>query len=175
MGSEKSTNAGDRLPGDKKERLTKFLRKNADIFAWSHENMSEIDRSVVVHWLNVDLEAKPVRPKKRIVDAARNATTVEEVDKLLKIGFIQELQYFNWLSNVALVKKANEKWKMCIDFTNLNKAYPKANSSLPRIDQVVDAVIGHEPLKFMDAYSGYNQIKMHPTDQRHIGPDLGPG
>ena len=89
----------------------------------------------------------------------------EEVDKLLKVGFIREVNYPNWVSNVVLVKKANGKWRMCIDFKKLNKAYPKDSYPLPRIDQLVDAISGHELLTFMDAFSSYNQIKMAPEDE----------
>ena len=66
-----------------------------------------------------------------------------------------------------LVPKPNEKWRTCVDFTNLNKACPKDCFPLPRIDQLVDATAGHEVLSFMDAYSGYNQITMHPPDEEH--------
>ena len=71
----------------------------------------------------------------------------------------------NWLSNPVLVKKKNEKWRTCIDFTNLNEACPKDSYTLLRIDQLVEAMAGHELFNFMDAYSSYNQIKMHPTDE----------
>ncbi|XP_019055457.1 PREDICTED: uncharacterized protein LOC109115687 [Nelumbo nucifera] len=67
-----------------------------------------------------------------------------------------------------MVKKANGRWRICTDFTNLNKACPKDSFPLPRIDQLVDAAIGHEVLSFMDAFSGYNQIRMHPDDQEKI-------
>ena len=76
------------------------------------------------------------------------------------VGFIQEVYYPNWLANVILVKKANEKWRMCVDFIDLNKAYPKDSFPLPRINQIVDSIVGHKLLMFMDAFSGYNQIKM---------------
>jgi len=63
-----------------------------------------------------------------------------------------------------MVKKANSKWRMCMDFTNLNKACPKDTYLLPRIDQLVDSTTGHKLLSFMDAFSGYNQIKMEKAD-----------
>lgn len=91
----------------------------------------------------------------------------KEVDKLTKIGFTREVDYVGWLSNEAMVKKANGKWRMCVDFTNLNKVCPKDSFPLPRIDQLVDATIGHELLSFMEAYCGYNQILIHPLDQKH--------
>ena len=64
-----------------------------------------------------------------------------------------------------MVKKANEKWRMCVDFTDLNKAYPKDSYPLPHIDQLVDSTAGHKLLSFMDAFSGYNQIRMDEADQ----------
>jgi len=64
-----------------------------------------------------------------------------------------------------MVKKANDKWRMCVDFTDLNKACPKDSYSLPRIDQLVDSTAGHRLLSFMDAFSGYNQIRMDKVDQ----------
>ena len=83
-----------------------------------------------------------------------------EVEKLLKVGFIWEVNYLEWISNVVLVKKANGKWRMCIDFTNLNKACPKDSFPLPKIDQLVDTTAGHDLFSVMDAFSGYNQISM---------------
>ena len=75
------------------------------------------------------------------------------------------MEYPEWLANVVLVKKENGKWRLCIDFTDINKACPKDNFSFPRIDLIVDATTGHELLSFMDAFSGYNQISMDPDDQ----------
>jgi len=66
---------------------------------------------------------------------------------------------------VVLVKKTTGKWRMCVDFTDLNKACPKDSFPLPRIDLLVDSTSGHELLTFMDAFSGYNQIHMDEIDQ----------
>ena len=64
-----------------------------------------------------------------------------------------------------MVKKANGKWRMCVDFTDLNKAYPKDNYPLPRIDTLVNSTVRHQLLSFMDAFSSYNQIKLNEADQ----------
>ena len=79
--------------------------------------------------------------------------------------FIQEVYYPDSLANVVMVRKANGKWRMCVDFTDLNKACPKDSYPLPHIDQLVDSTAGHKLLSFMDAFSGYNQIRMDETDQ----------
>ena len=73
--------------------------------------------------------------------------------------------YPNWLANVVMVKKANGKWRMCIDFMDLNKACPKDNYLLPWINILVDSTMRHQLLSFMDAFSGYDQIKLDEADQ----------
>ena len=90
------------------------------------------------------------------MDAEIYKALKDEVDKLLDIGFVRESFYPSWLANPVLVKRPNDKWRTCVDFTNLNKAWPKYSFPLPRIDQLMDATSGHELLSFMDAYSGYN-------------------
>ena len=74
------------------------------------------------------------------------------------------MQYSEWLTNVVVVRKKNEKWRVCIDFTNLNQACPNDSFPLPHID-MLDTTAGHEFLSFMDAFFGYNQVLMHPDDQ----------
>jgi len=76
----------------------------------------------------------------------------------LSAGHIREIQYREWLANVVLVKKASGKWRMCVDFTDLNKAYPKDSYPLPNIDALVDSASECILLSFLDAFSGYNQI-----------------
>ena len=80
----------------------------------------------------------------------------EEEQKLTLAKFIWEVYYPDWLANVVMVKKANGKWRMCVDFTDLNKACPKDSYTLPHIDQLVDSTAGHRLFSFMDAFSGYN-------------------
>ena len=84
---------------------------------------------------------------------------------MLSTGHIREIQYPEWLANMVLVKKANERWRMCVDFTKLNKACPKDSYPLPSIDTLVDSASGWRLLSFLDAFSRYNQINMHPRDE----------
>ena len=86
----------------------------------------------------------------------------EEEDRLLEARAIREVPYPTWLSNTVVVKKKNGKWRVCVDFTSLNKACPKDNIPLPKIDQLVDATSGHERMSFLDAYRGYHQNAMYP-------------
>jgi len=91
----------------------------------------------------------------------------EEVKNLLANDFIRESIYPDRIANPVLVKKPNGKWRTCIDFSNLNDACPKDCFPLPRIDQLVDGMAGHELLFSMDVYPSYNQIPMYVPDQDH--------
>ena len=156
---------GSKLAKDLKSLLTQFLRHNRDVFAWKQADMGGIDPTVITHRLNTNSSFKPVKQKRRGFAPERKKSINEEVGKLLQEGAIREVEYPEWLANVVLVKKANGKWRLCIDFTDINKACPKDSFPLPRIDLIVDATAGYELLSFMDAFSGYNQISMDPNDQ----------
>uniref|UniRef100_A0A2N9HHE1 Uncharacterized protein n=1 Tax=Fagus sylvatica TaxID=28930 RepID=A0A2N9HHE1_FAGSY len=165
-GNEKrKTRIGTTMPAEIRGSIVQFLRENADVFAWSHEDMPGISTEVMVHKLNVNPSMHPIKQKRRVFAPERNAAVMAEVDKLLTAGFIREVYYPEWLANVVMVKKPNGKWRMCVDFTDLNKACPKDSYPLPRIDQLVDSTAGHKLLSFMDAFSGYNQIRMEEEDQ----------
>ena len=150
------------------QRLAEFLSLNQDVFAQTHTDMVGMHPEAMCHPLNIDPQVKLVRQKRRVLDADRYKAFQNEVDHLLKIEFIRESYYPNWLVNPVLVIKPNGKWMTCIDFTNLNKECPKDSFSLPRIDQLIDAIVGHELLSFMDAYFEYNRIPMHEPDEEHI-------
>ena len=86
------------------------------------------------------------------------------MDKLLVTRFIREIQYPKWLSNVVAIPKKNGKWHVFVDYSNLNDASLKDTFPLPRIDQIVDAIVSNQFLFFLNAYYGYNQIPMHLLD-----------
>jgi ribonuclease HI len=101
----------------------------------------------------------------RRFDEEKRRAIGEEVHKLMAVGFIKEVFHLEWLANPVLVRKKGGKWRMCVDYTGLNKACPKVPYPLPRIDQIVDSTAGCETLSFFDAYSGYHQIKMKESNQ----------
>ena len=163
--ANKMAKIGTTLSPEIRTRLIRFLKENLDVFAWSHDDMPGISSEVIQHKLNVDPERKPIQQRRRTFAPERDQAVAGEVTKLLTAGFIREVYYLEWLANVVLVKKANGKWRMCVDFSDLNKACPKDSYPLPRIDQLVDSTAGHKLLTFMDTFSGYNQIKMAEEDQ----------
>ena len=137
--------------------------------------MGGIDPAVITHRLNVSPSFKLVKQKRRSFAPERQKVINEEAKKLLQENAIREVEYPEWLANVVLVKKANDTWRLCIDFSDINKACSKDSFPLPRIDLIVDATADHEPLSFMDAFSGYNQISMDPNDQEKTSFVTGQG
>ena len=114
------------------------------------------------HKLNVAPFVKSVRQKVRRFHPDCHLVILTEVDNLLQNGFIRAVKYPEWLANVVVVPKKGNKWRVCVDYTDFNDACPKASFPLLRIDQIVDASAGHGMLSFLDAFSGYHQIPMHP-------------
>ena len=102
-----------------------FLKQNLSTFAWSMSDMQGIDPSITTHELNVDPSIKPIRQKRQKLGPERSKVVVEEVERLLSAGSITEVRYPEWLANPVVVKKKNGKWRMCVDFTDLNKACPE--------------------------------------------------
>ena len=116
------------------------------------------------HKLNVVSSARPVKQRVRRSHPDRHQVIPAEVDNLLKVGFIREFKYPEWLANVVVVPKKWGKWRVCVDYTDLNDACPKDNFPLPRIDQIVDASTKHGMLSFLDAFSGCHHIPMCPPN-----------
>ena len=136
--------------------------------------MGGIDPAIITHRLNVSPFFKLIKQKRSFAPERQKAIN-EEVVKLLLEGAIREVEDPEWLANVVLVKKENRKWRLCIDFTDINRECPKDSFPLPRIDLIVDATAGHELLSFMDAFSGYNQISLDPDDQEKTSFVMGQG
>ena len=124
-----------------------------------------VDLGFICHNLNVNplvapKKQPPRRPSKEHAEAVR-----EEVTKLKQAGAINKVFYPEWLANTVVVKKKNGKWRVCIDFTDLNKACLKDPVPMPKIDQLVDAIVGHPRMSFLDAFQGYHQIPLALDDQ----------
>ena len=126
--------------------------------------MPGLSPNLVVHKLKVNPNAKPMKqpPRKYRLDMEERIKL--EVQKLLKVRFIEEIEYPSWLANIVPVKKKNGQIRIYVDFWDLNKACLKDEFSLPNVDILVDATASHKHFSFMDGYNGYNQIIMDPAD-----------
>jgi hypothetical protein len=127
--------------------------------------MPRIPKEVIEHKLGIDPAFKPIKQKERRYTTDRREAIRLEVNKLLEAGFISPVDYPIWLANPVLIEKPDGSWRMCIDYSSLNKACPKDEYLLPRICQIVDSTASCELLSFLDAYSGYHQISLAVDDE----------
>ncbi|KAG8497327.1 hypothetical protein CXB51_008505 [Gossypium anomalum] len=130
----KEVKIGTLITKDTKRSLIKLLQEFKDIFAWSYQDMPRL------------------------------STDIDEANKQFDAGFLQEVKYSEWVASIVPVSKKDGKVRMCVDYRDLNKTSPKDNFPLPHIDTLVDNTAGYSLFSFMDGFSGYNQIKMHPGD-----------
>jgi hypothetical protein len=156
---------GSQLSDEQEKTLIRFLFNNKDVFTWTTNDLCGVNRDVIEHSLNVDPSFRPRKQRLRKMSDDKAEGAWNKVKRLLSAGVIREVTYPEWLVNTVMVKKANGKWRMCIDFTDLNKACPKGEFPLPRIDSLVDAAASSELMSLLDCYSGYHQIWMKKEDE----------
>ena len=125
---------GAQLPPQEKEELIEFLRRNVDVFAWNTYKATWVDLSFICHHLNVNPSVTPKKQPHRRSSRDYSDAIKDEVMKLKQVGAIKEVFYLKWLANTVVVKKKNGKWRVCVDFTNLNKACSKDPFPMPRIN-----------------------------------------
>ena len=118
--------------------------------------MIDINPTHASHKLNVVPYFRPIKQRVRHFHPNRHQIIQAKVDNLLDAGFIREVKYPEWLANVVVVLKKGGKWRVCIDYTDLNDACPKDNFLLPRIDQIIDASSRYGVLSFLDTFLGYH-------------------
>jgi hypothetical protein len=153
------------LTSHDEERLLCYLSKNKDVFAWSALDLVGVSRSIIEHSLGIDPSVRPKKQWLRKMSDEKTEAAKAEVHRLLEAKFIEPVAYPTWLANVVMVQKKSGKWWMCIDFTSLNKACPKDNFPLPRIDKIVDSAARCEVMSLLDCFSGYHQIYMKEEDK----------
>ena len=125
---------GLQLPPHEKQALVEFLRKNVDVFAWDACKAPRIDLNFICHHLNINPSIAPRKQPPRRSSKDHYKAVKDEVNKLKRVGAIKEIFYPEWLANTVVVKKKNGKWRVCVDFTDLNKA---RRSFLPSSDRSI--------------------------------------
>jgi hypothetical protein len=133
--------------------LIKFLQKNRDIFTWKPADMLGVPRELIEHELHLDQKAKPIKQRLHRFTQDKKYVIKREIVRLLDTSFIKEVYHLDWLTNLILVPRKNKDWRMCVDYTDLNKACKKHPFGLSRIDQDVDSTAGCNLLSFLDCYS----------------------
>nr|GEZ30902.1 reverse transcriptase domain-containing protein [Tanacetum cinerariifolium] len=156
---------GGSLSDKGRTELCALLKKNLDIFAWQPSDMTGVPWSIAEHRLNIREGCPPIRRKKRGQAPDRTKGIQVEVQKLVEARIMREVYYHDWLSNPVMVKKHDGSWRMCVDFTDLNKACPQDCYPLPKIDWKVESLCEYPFKCFLDAYKGYHQIQLAAADE----------
>ena len=150
---EKFFQVGAQLPPQEKEELVVFLKNNINVFAWNAYEAPKVDPNFICHRLNVNPSVTLKKQPHRCSSKEHSDAVKDEMTKLKRARAIKEVFYPEWLANTVVVKKKTEKWHVCIDFTNLNKAYPKDPFPMPQIDQLIGATMGHPRMSFLDVFN----------------------
>ncbi|GKB34340.1 reverse transcriptase domain-containing protein [Tanacetum coccineum] len=171
------------LPEHFKKELQNLLKSNADVFAWTHADMTGIPRTIMVegkpfnteHKLNEYSHVKPIKQNKRGLGPDHSMEACKEIEELTKAGILRKVKHQTWVANPVMVKKSDGGWRMCVDFTDINKACPKDCYPLPEIDWKIESLLGFRLKCFLDAYKGYHQIQMAKEDEDKITFYVGEG
>ena len=135
-----------------------MLKEYVDVFAWSYEYLKKYDTGIIQHKVPLKSNVKPFRKKLRRINPALFPVIEKEVKKLLDAEIIVPLRYSSWVANLVLVRKKNGEIRLCVDFRNLNRSSLKDNYPLPKIEQILQKVVGAQMISMVDGFSGYNQI-----------------
>lgn len=171
------------LSGSQEEALLKVLSKYKAAVGWTIADLKGISPSLCMHRIVTDPDVKPSRDAQRRLNPNMKEVVKKEVLKWLDAGIIYPISDSKWVSPTQTVPKkagitvveteSGEKlttrpvtsWRVCIDYRKLNDATSKDHFPLPFIDQIVEKLSGQKFYCFLDGYSGYNQIPIHPDDQ----------
>ncbi|CAL8153039.1 unnamed protein product [Prunus armeniaca] len=166
------------LEGPLKNEIIALLHDFRDCFAWHYHEMPGLDRKLVEHKLPIKEGYLPVKQARRIMSMDTELKVKEEIERLLKAGFIRPAVYADWLANIVpVLKRKTRIVRICVDYRNLNEASPKDEYPMPMADMLVDGAAHNQMLSFMDGNAGYNQIMVAEEDihktafmcPRHIG------
>ncbi|GJT85107.1 reverse transcriptase domain-containing protein [Tanacetum coccineum] len=150
-----------------------LLKAYADVFAWTTTHITGVPRTIIVggkyfsieHRVNESKHVELVKQKKISLAPERNEAIHTQVRELTKANILREVKYQTWVSNPVIVKKADGRWKLCIDFTDINKAYPKENHPLPVTELKIEDIHRYRFKCFLDAYKGYHQFPIAEKDE----------
>lgn len=162
--TDRKVKIGTRLSEEIRVVVIRVLREYRLVFAWGIKYVPSVDRLVIMHLLAVDPTSNQVKQKKRYLSTDQWEFVKNKVSMFVVVGHVREVKYPEWLTNMVLAPKP-PTWRMCVDYTGLNKVCPMDHFLLPRINLLVDETLGCVLFSFMDAFRGYHQISMHEGDE----------
>jgi hypothetical protein len=148
-----------------KSKYIDLLGQYKNFFAWSYDELRTYDTSVIEHKIPLKLGVKPFRQKLRQINPILFPVVEKEVKKLLDAKIIVPLRYSDWEANLVPVRKKSGEIILCVDFRNINKSSLRDNYPLPKMDHVLDKVVGSNKMSMIDGFLGYNQIAVTKKDK----------
>lgn len=158
---------GEHLVEEESGKLKQLLVEYRDCFAWSYEDLKGIDEHIIVHTIPLRADVVPITQRPYRTNPRIAQTIQGELRKLLDVGFIYEIEHSNWVSPIVCFPKKNVKLRVCVDLKKLNLCTIKYHYPLPYIEAILERLFGHEAYRLLDGFSGYNQVKIHATNQHN--------
>lgn len=153
------------LPPKFNDKYINLMASFTDVFAWDYYDLKTYDTNIIQHTIPIKPNQKPFRQKMRRINPKLLPSIEKEVNRLYKSGIIVPIRFSDWISNLVHVRKKTGEIRLCIDFRNLNKVSLKDNYPLPKMDHILQQVVGASRMSLLDSYSGYNQISVHEDDR----------
>ena len=152
----KHLNIGNQLQSKQEQEVIALIQKYSKEFAWDYTDMQGIHPNTCIHHIYTDDKLKPVRQPQRRMNPMMKEIMKEELQKLLNVGFIYPISDSQWVSPLVIVPKKKGKWRICVDYRELNKEILKDHFPLLFIDQVLESFAGKKIFSFLYGFSGYN-------------------
>ena len=153
------------LTADQRSKFCSLMKEFAHIFAWEYIDLKTYDTNIIQHRIPLEKDTIPFKEKLRSMSPLLLPVIEKEIQNLLKSKIIIPLRYSKWIENLVVVRKKNGEIRLCADFRNLNKCSKKDNYPLPKMEHLLERVSRASVMWFLDGFSGYNQVVVHPNDQ----------
>eukprot|EP00253_Pinus_taeda_P001603 PITA_01603 len=153
------------LPPNQKQKYVDLFKEFQDVFAWSYEDLKSYDTSVIQHTIPLKPNQKPFKQKLRRINPMLLPLIEKEVKRMFEAGIIAPIRFSEWVSNLVPTRKKSGEIRLCVDLRNLNQVSLKDHYPLPKMDHILQRVVGSSRISLLDGFSGFNQILVHPDDQ----------
>jgi hypothetical protein len=153
------------LSPEVKQDYIKLMKYFPDVFAWSYDDLKVYDTKVIQHVIPLKEDQKPFKQKLRWINPLLLSLIEKEVKNIFDAKIIVSLRFSKWVANLVPVRKKSGEIRLCVDFQNLNKVSLKDHYPLPKMDYILQKVVGSQKMSMLDGFSGYNQIMVHPDDR----------
>jgi hypothetical protein len=148
-----------------KSKYCSVLKEFSDVFSWKYSDLKTYDPDIIQHKIPLEKYTIPFKKKLRPINPLLLPVIKREIKKLLDAKIIIPLRYSKWIANLVIVRKKNGEVRLCVDFRNLNKCSKKDNYPLLKMEHLLRSISGAKVMSFLDGFSDYNQISVHPDDQ----------